>query len=293
MQNNLSIGIVGNGFVGQAIANAFAPTTSMKVYDKDLKKSVISLKETVQESDVIFMCLPTPMNISDKNKIDLSIIESSFREIVDLKIDLSAKVFVIKSTVVPGTTESMKQKFKKTRIVFNPEFLTERSANLDFINATRIVLGGNAVDCKVVETLYRVRFPGKKIIKTNSQTAEFVKYVCNCFFATKVSFMNEMFQLSEKLNLSWDSVLEGFVADHRVGNSHLSVPGHDGSKGFGGKCFPKDINAMINFYIENGLNPIVLSAAWQKNLEVREIKDWEHIDGATSRNKKGENNEII
>jgi len=288
MENNPRIGIVGNGFVGQAIANAFVLTTSVKIYDKDLRKSVNSLEQTIQDSDVIFMCLPTPMNISDKNKIDLSIIESCFREIIDLKTDLSKKVFVIKSTVVPGTTKAMKQKFEKTRIVFNPEFLTERSANLDFINATRIVLGGDAEDCQLVADLYKSRFPYKKIIKTDSQTAEFVKYVCNCFFATKVSFMNEMFQLSDKLNLDWSAVLEGFITDGRVGNSHLDVPGHDGLKGFGGKCFPKDVNAMINFYLENNLNPTILSAAWQKNLEVRETKDWEQIDGATSRKEKKE-----
>lgn len=288
MENNPRIGIVGNGFVGQAIANAFVLTTSVKIYDKDLRKSVNSLEQTIQDSDVIFMCLPTPMNISDKNKIDLSIIESCFREIIDLKTDLSKKVFVIKSTVVPGTTKAMKQKFEKTRIVFNPEFLTERSANLDFINATRIVLGGDAEDCQLVANLYKSRFPYKKIIKTDSQTAEFVKYVCNCFFATKVSFMNEMFQLSDKLNLDWSAVLEGLITDGRVGNSHLDVPGHDGLKGFGGKCFPKDVNAMINFYLENNLNPTILSAAWQKNLEVREAKDWEQIDGATSRKEKKE-----
>ena len=167
MKNNIPIGIVGNGFVGQAIANAFALTTSIKIYDKDPRKSINCLKGTVQDSEVIFMCLPTPMNVSDNNKIDLSIIETSFKEIVDLKIDLSQKIFVIKSTVVPGTTKNMKQKFQETRIIFNPEFLTERSANLDFINATRIVLGGDAEDCQTVEKLYRTRFPYKKIINTD------------------------------------------------------------------------------------------------------------------------------
>lgn len=288
MKNNTTIGIIGNGFVGQAIANAFALTTAVKVYDKDFKKSMNSLKETIEESEVIFICLPTPMNISDNNRIDLSIIEASFEEIIGLKIDLSQKVFVLKSTVVPGTTERLNQKFENIRIVFNPEFLTERSANLDFINANRIVIGGSDENLSLVESVFRQRFPYKKIIKTNSKTAEFIKYVCNCFFATKVSFMNEMYQISEKLSLDWGKVLEGFISDGRVGNSHLDVPGHDGSRGFGGKCFPKDINAMINFYLENKIEPTMLSACWQKNLEVRDEKDWESIEGAISNNKKGE-----
>ena len=288
MKSDFSIGVIGNGFVGQAIANAFALNMPVLVYDKNPKKSINLLREVIQDSKVIFLCLPTPMNMSENNKIDLSIIESCLQEISSLKINLREKVFVVKSTVVPGTTQSLKSKFKNMRIVFNPEFLTERTANLDFINATRIVIGGESKDLGVVEALFRERFPHKKIIKTDDKTSEFIKYMCNCFFATKVSFMNEMFQMSEILDLDWDKVLDGFVSDGRIGNSHLNVPGHDGHKGFGGKCFPKDINAIINFYLEKKLKPTVLSAVWKKNLEVRNSRDWEKIEGAISNNRKGE-----
>ena len=137
-------------------------------------------------------------------------------------------------------------------------------------------------DVKIVEEMYRERFPYKRIIKTDTKTSEFIKYVCNCFFATKVTFMNEMYEMATELGLDWEKIMEGFVTDGRVGNSHLDVPGHDGSLGFGGKCFPKDINAMINFYEENNINPTVLKAVWNKNTEVRKDKDWESIEGATS-----------
>lgn len=276
------IGIIGNGFVGQAIANAFALTNPLKIHDKDLRRGPDSLFETVTNSDIIFVCVPTPMNTRSGNKIDLSIIDSIFEDIRKLKIDLKDKVFVVKSTVIPGTVDTLIDASKGVRLVFNPEFLTERSANLDFINATRIVLGGASADVRIVEEMYVERFPHKRIIKTDTKTSEFIKYVCNCFFATKVTFMNEMYEMATELGLDWEKIMEGFVTDGRVGNSHLDVPGHDGSLGFGGKCFPKDINAMINFYEENNINPTVLKAVWRKNTEVRKNKDWESIDGATS-----------
>lgn len=278
-----NVGILGNGFVGQAIGNAFALTNSVFIYDKDETKGANTLNETITNSDIIFICVPTPMKISKKNKIDLSIVHSLFKEIENLNTDLKNKIFVIKSTVIPGTTTSLESKYKKMNICFNPEFLTERSANLDFINAPRIVIGSSNFDVLTkLESFYRQRFPYKKIIKTDATTSEFIKYVCNSFFATKVTFMNEMYEMSAKLGLEWDKIREGFITDGRVGNSHLDVPGHDGAFGFGGKCFPKDINAIINYYEECNLDPILLKAVWKKNIKIRDKKDWESIEGATS-----------
>ena len=106
--------------------------------------------------------------------------------------------------------------------------------------------------------------------------------MANCFFSVKISFMNEMLEIAEKLEVNWEKAREGFITDGRVGNSHLDVPGHDGSRGFGGKCFPKDINAFINIAKENGIDPKVLEASWNKNIEVRANQDWKNIPGATS-----------
>ena len=94
--------------------------------------------------------------------------------------------------------------------------------------------------------------------------------------------MNEMKQVSDAAGADWDDVMHGFISDGRVGNSHLDVPGHDGDHGFGGKCFPKDINAMITRCEEIGVQPTVLKAAWDKNMEVRENHDWINIKGAVS-----------
>ena len=103
--------------------------------------------------------------------------------------------------------------------------------------------------------------------------------MANTFFATKISFLNDMKILSEKVNANWDDVIEGFVRDGRVGHSHLSVPGHDGKLGFGGSCFPKDIQAIIAFAENLDIDMAVLKGAWKTNLKVRPEKDWEKLKG--------------
>ena len=277
----MKVGIIGNGFVGSAILHGFIlHVEDILIYDKDPKRSTHSMSELVHNSGVIFVCVPTPM--FESGECDLSIVESVVDEL-SLYNDINQKVIVIKSTVVPGTVESLAEKYVKMNFVFNPEFLTERKARLDFINTSRIVLGSNkplALD--IVEDLYRSRFPYTPVIKTDFGTAQLIKYMANCFFATKVSFMNEMYQVCEAIGGDWDKAAEGFITDGRIGNSHIDVPGHDGDMGFGGKCFPKDLNAMIKKAESLGVNPSVMKGAWEKNKEVRSDLDWFDIPGAVS-----------
>jgi UDPglucose 6-dehydrogenase len=280
----MKIGIVGNGFVGSAIVHGFVlHTDDILIYDKDRNRSTASLKQIMEEAKVIFLCLPTPM--TKEGKCDLTIIEGVLNTIVTAGYNCRDNIFVLKSTVVPGTTEHLSRKFPNMSFVFNPEFLTERRAKLDFINTSRIVLGGDPMFTSEVESLYRARFPYTKIIKTDFETAELIKYMANCFFSTKISFMNEMKQVCEASGANWEQAVEGFITDGRIGNSHIDVPGHDGSPGFGGKCFPKDINAMIVRAKELGVKPTVLEATWKKNLEVRENQDWLKIEGAVTKDE--------
>jgi len=116
-------------------------------------------------------------------------------------------------------------------------------------------------------------------IETNFETAEMIKYMNNCFFATKVSFMNEMKLVADRCNVDWNRAVEGFVRDGRIGHTHLNVPGPDGKLGFGGSCFPKDIQAMIQFGKDLGVDTATLKGAWKTNLEVRPKKDWENLKG--------------
>jgi len=276
------LGVIGNGFVGSAIIHGFVlHSDNIFIHDANPKKSTHSLDEVVKSSDIIFLCLPTPMS-AETGKIDLSITDKVLDGIDQLDFNRREKIFIIKSTVVPGTTSRYAKKYPDLAFVFNPEFLTERRARLDFINTARIVLGGDRMFTSMLEEVYRVRFPHTPIIKTDFETAELIKYMCNCFFATKVSFMNEMQQICKAIGGNWDVAVGGFISDGRIGNSHIDVPGHDGKMGFGGKCFPKDLNAMIEKAYEVGVDPVVLKAAWEKNIEVREFQDWLEIEGAVS-----------
>tara|TARA_B100000427_G_scaffold321828_1_gene322972 strand:+ start:1964 stop:2806 length:843 start_codon:yes stop_codon:yes gene_type:complete len=276
-----NIGILGNGFVGSAISSGFGLHAKIRIYDKDPNKSTHNLSEVVNQSDFIFVSVPTPMNKKKNGVMDTSIIDSVFDEVVN-RNERTDNIFIVKSTVIPGTMEGLIERYPQLNIIHSPEFLTERSARLDFINASRVILGGEPELTNKVEGLFRERFPFVKIIQTDVGTAQFIKYMANCFFATKVSFMNEMRQAANKLSVDWNQVMNGFVSDGRIGNSHLDVPGHDGSLGFGGKCFPKDINAFINLFESIGIDPTVMKAAWDKNLEVRQNHDWEKIKGAVS-----------
>jgi nucleotide sugar dehydrogenase len=284
----MNIGIIGNGFVGSALIHGFIlHVDNIYIHDKDPKRSTHSIETLANSSNIVFVCVPTPM--FESGECDLSIVTSVIEDLSQYEC-IKNKVIVIKSTVVPGTTENLALKYPNLNFVFNPEFLTERKARLDFINASRIVLGSNNMSAnKIVEDLYRLRFPYTKIIKTDFGTAQLIKYMANCFFATKISFMNEMYQICNAIDGDWEKALEGFISDGRIGNSHIDVPGHDGDYGFGGKCFPKDINAIIKKAESLGIEPKVMKAAWNKNKEIRKKLNWYDIPGAISKDKLNEN----
>ena len=276
-----TIGIVGNGFVGSAVRYGFSPNVGVdaevKVYDKDPNKSTHTLKEVV-DSDVVFLSVPTPSNPDGSMNVD--IVDSVLGDINQYTELFEVGTILLRSTVTPGTTRKLQEKYPKLRIVFNPEFLTERSANFDFINQGRFILGGSSDDVIEVSELFRERFGSSlSIIETNYETAELIKYMTNTFFATKISFLNDMKLLADKCGVIWEDAVEGFVRDGRVGHSHLNVPGHDGKFGFGGSCFPKDIQALINFGENKGVDMNVLKGAWKTNLEVRPERDWENLKG--------------
>lgn len=282
------IGIIGKGFVGSAVAHGFSDqtgySTEIRIYDKDPSRCEYSLEDTINHSDFIFISVPTPA--SSSGQIDLSIVEQALSDID--KINKSeSNIVLLRSTVIPGTSSMLQKKFPNLRIVFNPEFLTERSALFDFINQSRVILGGENKYTEKVKDLYKDRFGQHlPVIETNYETAELIKYMNNLFFATKVSFLNEMKLVANKTNVDWDLAMEGFVLDGRIGHSHLSVPGPDGKYGFGGSCFPKDIQAMIAFGESIGIDMHTLNGAWRTNLVVRPEKDWENLKGRAVSTKK-------
>ena len=208
------VGVIGNGFVGEAISFAFSPTTDLRIYDVDPSKSTHS-KEEVDECKFIFVCVPTPMYKDGRQ--DLSYIEKVFEDAV------KGPVYVIKSTVLPGTTSALQEKYNDISIVFSPEFLTERTAKLDMLTQARIIIGGSKEAIDSVSTLFEQRFMNKHIIKTDSLTAELIKYMNNTFFATKVSILNEFKLLADKIGANWSDALYGFASDSRIGDSQTHI----------------------------------------------------------------------
>jgi UDPglucose 6-dehydrogenase len=275
-----TIGIIGQGFVGNAIYQGFKDYYRVLTYDKYIDtKSNSGLKNLVINSDVIFSCVPTPM--TDAGECFTGIVEDVLKEINDIceKENMFDQIVIIKSTVIPGTTKKMNDKFEHINVIFNPEFLTEANAVNDWKNQNRIILGGlNKVTAKV-KPIFKKVFPQVPIVKTDSKYAEMVKYVINTFLATKVSFANEIYQLCKVQDIDYDKVIEYAQYDERLGKSHWSVPGPDGEFGFGGHCFPKDTQALMFESFKMGLTPIMLAATITKNDEVRGERDWEKMDG--------------
>jgi len=274
------IGIIGNGFVGNAINKGLNHYHDVKIYDVNQSKSTDTFEDTIKQ-DIVFVCLPTPM-FKDSLNCDLSYIKGFFASVI-IEAYNPNTIFVIKSTVPIGSTEDLCKQYTPLKIVHSPEFLTARSALIDFITPSRNIVGGKEENgVSTVKRLFEERFPGVNCQTMTSNESEFVKYFANCFFATKVSFFNEMHLLTKKLNLSWDKILGGVMTDGRIGISHYQVPGHDGDYGFGGTCFPKDINAFIKKFEEYDIEPVVLKGVWNRNLTVRKNKDWEKYKSAVS-----------
>ena len=278
----MNIGIIGQGFVGTAVYEGLKQHFEIETYDIAKTSTCKSLADLSEKSDVVFVCLPTPMKKDGSCHID--IVEST---LLGLDVINECKTIVVKSTIPPGTTEKWNSLFANIQIVFNPEFLTEANSVEDFKNQNRIIIGGPRPATTKVKRVFAKAFPKVPIIKTGSTTAEMVKYFLNCFLATKVSFANEMYEICNYLKIDYDKVIEYAIYDERLGKSHLNVPGPDGDFGYGGHCFPKDVKALISVAMEldSNVDPIMLKATNKKNNKIRKNRDWEKQEGRAVINK--------
>ena len=271
------IGIIGQGFVGSAIREGLGNFYDILTYDIDSHKCNSTREDICKKSDIIFVCLPTPMKKS--GECDTRILESAIEELSRISnASNSSPIIVIKSTVPPGTTARI-NKSTNLSVCFSPEFLTEANSFDDFKNQTRIIIGGPRPATSKIKQMFRKAFPEVPIIKTGSNTAETVKYFTNCFLATKVIFANEMYDICNAAGVDFDKVTEYSLHDKRIGKSHLMVPGPDGDRGFGGHCFPKDLEAMIYFANNKNSDADLLKSVLDKNNKLRKNRDWESMKG--------------
>ena len=260
----MKIGIVGFGFVGKALANGLTDDVVVSKIDPKLKTSTKDLIKF--KPDIIFLCLPTPM--LDDGRQDLSILEGVVKDLI--KYDIKSLI-VIKSTILPGNINTLKNNF--TDFIYNPEFLREKSADEDFINSKLIVIGGNKKNSKFLASFYtkHTKCVCEDYVFTDLITASLVKYTINSFLATKVTFFNQMFQLfkTSESSESWDNFILFISKDKRIGNSHMMVPGHDGRFGFGGACFPKDTAAIVEYAENLEIDLSLIKTAIKANNKIR------------------------
>ncbi|MBI2599549.1 hypothetical protein HYW43_01355 [Candidatus Daviesbacteria bacterium] len=280
----INLGIIGYGFVGQAVANGFQVTSSGKDtilwYDK--YKDGTSLEDTIGKSEFIFVCLPTPMK-QDESGIDLSIFDAMIPQITKYT-DNTDKIIVIKSTVTPGTTVKFEKMFPKSKFAFSPEFLTEVNFLEDFINAERTIIGANNdLVSRRLAVIFKQRFPKTTLFQTDPTTAETVKYFANAFLSTKVTFANFFYDYCQKLGIKYEEVKKMAASDHRIGDYHLEVTTN---RGFGGKCFPKDLVAIMGEFKKLGVDYSLLDSMWEYNKKVRKVHDWDEIPFAVEGNHK-------
>jgi len=223
--------IMGEGVVGKALSKVL---DNPIIYDPP--KKIGSLEE-LGKADVIFVCVPTPY-IKGIGR-DISLVEKS----VSL---LNKKVIVIKSTVIPGTTDELQEKYPNNKILFNPEFLTEKNAEQDMKYPDRQIIGYTKKSKRIAKDIMDLlsRAPYEKIMP--AAEAEMIKYYTNSFLALKVVFANQIYDLCKKAGIDYGQVKEGLKADKRIGKTHLEIF-VNGKRGADGKCFPKDIKALIEF----------------------------------------------
>ena len=241
----MKIAIIGFGFVGKALYSGLIDNSDTCLIDPKLNTSIIDLKDANPE--IIFICVPTPVS-DDGLSQDTSILEKVLIEIDNLKLSTS---IVIKSTVLPDKLEELNALHE---IIYNPEFLREKTANYDFINSDLIIIGGKKESSKKLGLFYdlHTKCKCKEYIYTDIVAASFVKYTINSFLASKVLFFNELQALykSSGTKTPWDEFIKIISIDKRIGDSHMDVPGHDGRFGFGGACLPKDSSAFVHYSIK-------------------------------------------
>lgn len=242
-KKRLKIGIIGIGTVGKVLKYWFGKKgCPLFLYDKDKK---IGFPKEVNKADIIFICVPTPFH-KKKGYDESMVIEA-------LNLIFVPKVVVIKSTILPGSTERFQRKFSQHRILFNPEFLRHKTALKDFLHPNQQIIGYTSKSKRVAKKILSIlpKAPYQRIIP--SKEAEMVKYFVNCFLALRVIFGNQIYDLCQALNIDYNLVKEIAGYDPRVGQSYFNIF-QDGYRGYNGPCLDKDVKAFIQFANSNKIN---------------------------------------
>ncbi len=252
------IGVIGGGYVGGTVAKFYREGgAQVKVYDKFKDSDPL---EEVLAQDYIFVAVPTNY---DGKAIDLSAMDDVMANVSQSR----AKAIIIKSTIVPGTTEKYQKQYPRLKLVFNPEFLTEATAEQDFKYPDRQIVGYTEKSYNIAGEVMELLplAPFSRIIP--AAAAEMAKYFGNTWFAVKVTFANQIYDVCEALGIDYSLVADCVGADRRIGRSHLDA-WHGGYRGYGGKCLPKDTRAFIKFADDLGVDMKLLKTIEEINKQL-------------------------
>lgn len=273
-----TIGVVGGGVLGKAIARGFMEHADVKIYDLKPELRTHEMAD-VATCDFVFFALPTPA-LPD-GRCDTTHLEAALQDCEQAGWWTRASCYVIRSTVPIGFTQAQaEQREFKLPLLHSPEFLTARCALTDFQTPARNIIGCPefAGACPLdslnwwksavhmLDRLYQRRFPGTPVQHLLSNESELVKLACNSFFAAKVTLFNLFAEVAKANNLDWHDVLEGILSDGRIAHAHTAVPGPDGRPGYGGACLPKDLANLYHCAKAAGVDADLL----------REIHDTNH-----------------
>lgn len=275
----ITIGIIGNGFVGQATQIfSRSPNVECLVYDIEPDKCIptdCTCEMIANECDLIFICVPTPMN-AYTGACHTNIISGCIEDLCSIDPDVRGKI-IVRSTVPPGTCAQFK-------VAHMPEYLTEANWEQDFINTTEWHLGVVSLkDLSLVDSLTKLLADcvRNQVIRNDAlfyrttKVTEATKYFRNAMLSVRIAFCNELAQYCKAIDVNYNTVRELMISDERIGSSHTAVPGPDGKHGFGGTCLPKDLSGLAEAMKQAGVKPLILEAAKIRNETIdRPDKEW-------------------
>ena len=257
------IGIIGLGYVGSAILNSLSDRfIDLVIIDPD--KGHNSTYNDLAGAEAIFVCVPTPRD-NDGN-CDTSILEDVLARLHNIRY---TGVIISKCTAPPNVYQKLNEQYPN--LVHVPEFLTASKAMQDYLNGSFAIIGGSIkAYMNEAERFTKISQQNlKTIVHCDIGEAALTKYAINSFLATKVVFMNELHGLAVAAGLDYDTIATMINLDKRIGESHMRVPGPDGTFGFGGHCLPKDTEALLSLSKDLGVTMQVLETALKKNLLLR------------------------
>ena len=245
----MRIGIIGFGFVGQAIWWSYQYKAELVIRDPKLVDSA-SLDQ-LASCDAIFVCVPSPS--TEDGHCDTTILEDTLKELSFVTIDKQIPV-ISKVTAPPSVYARLQEQYPN--LVYCPEFLTAANNVADYANSNYFVLGGDYDWCVKARTAIHQGVPlvHDQFTIVDIKTASLYKYMMNTYLATKVTFMNDFKMLADAEGVAWDDLKYLSKADNRIGNTHMNVPGPDAQYGWGGGCFPKDVAAITMEAIDKNVD---------------------------------------